>query len=158
VWVPFLITFAAKIPPERRMADEGDNRPRSRFGRRAMGLLKKALPRDEEPEQAKAGKTVDDDFLSLALERAQEAYNRDRENIDAAYDDLAFKAGSQWPEWALRQRENQKRPILTFNRIPQFTRQVTGDLRLMRPSIKATPADGLARKEIAELISGMLRY
>jgi hypothetical protein len=50
------------------------------------------------------------------------------------------------------------RPTLTINRIPQFIRQVTGDMRQMRPSIKTVPVDSRGDKDTAETIAGMIRY
>jgi hypothetical protein len=57
---------------------------------------------------------------------------------------------------ALEVRKN--RPTLTINRIPQFIRQVTGDMRQMRPSIKTVPVDSRGDKDTAETIAGMIRY
>jgi len=118
-------------------------------------LVKPELPRSDAPPAP--AKAIDDDFLKAAIDRADEAYRHESDNMSEAYEDLAFKAGDQWPIWAKQQREVQRRPILTINRVPQFVHQVTGDLRLMRPSIKVTPADGLAKPAIAELLSGMIR-
>ena len=56
------------------------------------------------------------------------------------------------------ERESEDRPILTINRMPQFVRQVTGDMRQMRPSIKAVPVDSRGDPQIAEVIAGMIRY
>src|SRR5262249_16939688 len=41
-----------------------------------------------------------DDFLSLAIKRADAAYQAAKDNIDAAYEDLQFLAGDQWPDYA----------------------------------------------------------
>jgi hypothetical protein len=119
-------------------------------------LVKPALPKFA--TAAKPAREIDDDFLKVALDRADEAYRHEADNMGEAYEDLAFKAGDQWPVWAKQQRETQRRPILTINRVPQFVHQVTGDLRLMRPAIKVTPGDGIARPPVAELLSGMIRY
>ena len=60
--------------------------------------------------------------------------------MSEAYEDLAFKAGDQWPVWAKQQRETQKRPILTINRVQQFVHQVTGDLDSSLIRLLALPA------------------
>ncbi len=122
---------------------------------RAM-LRKAELP--SQPEATAPQRAIDDDFLKLALDRAETAFARERENIAQAYEDLEFRAGEQWPAYARQARERSKRPILTVNRIPQFVRQVTGDIRLMKPAIKAVPVDARGTTEVAELISGMMRY
>lgn len=105
-------------------------------------------------QQAEA--TKEDDFLSQAVKRYDYAYEREEENLREAYDDLEFQAGNQWPADAKAAREG--RPCLTVNRIPQFVRQVTGDIRQMRPSIKCVPVDNRGDKKTAEVLAGMIRY
>jgi hypothetical protein len=91
-----------------------------------------------------------------ALERYARWVERERENTGAAYDDLKFRAGEQWPTEAVAARKD--RPMLTINRIPQFIRQVTGDMRQKRPGIKTVPVDSRGDKDTAETIAGMIRY
>src|SRR5689334_16341006 len=129
----------------------GSSRPKAR----AM-LRKFELP--TQPDGVVPSRDIDDDFLKTALERAETAFARERENIAQAYEDLEFRAGEQWPAYARQAREKSKRPILTVNRIPQFVRQVTGDIRLMKPSIKAVPIDARGSAQVAQLILGMIRY
>src|SRR5262245_29639993 len=81
------------------------------------------------------------DIVTTALERYKRAREREQSNIDEAYEDLKFRKGDQWPEKGKVERESEGRPCLTINRLPQFIRQVTGDMRQMRPSIKAVPVD-----------------
>ena len=59
----------------------------------------KAPPADR-PVRPSASKELPDDFHKLAAERADEAYQADRHNIDAAYEDLTFLGGDQWPDYA----------------------------------------------------------
>lgn len=100
----------------------------------------------------------DDNFLSEALKRYERGYERERDNINEAYDDLAFRVGDQWPEDARKAREADSRPCLTVNRIPQFVRQVTGDIRMMKPGIKVVPVDDRGDEETAEILAGLIRY
>jgi hypothetical protein len=102
----------------------------------------------------KAGK--DDDFVKTALERYDRGYEHDKQNMLDAYDDLEFQAGNQWDDDAKTARKG--RPCLTINRCPQFVRQVTGDIRMMRPSIKCVPVDSSGDKKTAEVLAGMIRY
>ena len=92
-------------------------------------------------DQERSDQTDPDDVHALALKRWQAGYERDRDNIDAAYEDLEFLEGNQWPAEAITIRQSEDRPIQTFNRMPQFVRQITGDMRLARPSIKVVPVD-----------------
>lgn len=100
----------------------------------------------------------DEDILEAACKRMQLAADADRENRELALDDLRNQIGEQWPHAERMAREADGRPCLVINRLPQFTRQVTGDLRRMNPSINVLPASDEASKEGAEFIEGMIRY
>jgi hypothetical protein len=50
------------------------------------------------------------------------------------------------------------RPCLVINKLPQFVRQVTGDMRQSRPAIKVVPVDSGADIKTAEVRGGMIRY
>ena len=112
----------------------------------------------QEPNKA-AGD--DDDIHAEALKQYERGFNRDRKNMDEAYFDLRFAAEdrAQWDEKAYADRTGQGRPIITVNKVPQFVRQVTGDMRQMRPAIKCVPADDRALPHVAEkILPGMIRY
>lgn len=100
---------------------------------------------------------TDDDIISAARKRAKLAADADQYNREAALDDMRNLTGEQWPEDVRSLREGQNRPCLTINRLPQFLRQVTGDLRNTNPAIKIIPGDMQASKETAEVIEGIVR-
>lgn len=105
------------------------------------------------------GEAKDADLLKQALEDYDAAYQYQRGNIDDATEDLKFRRGrkeDQWDAAALAVRAD--RPCLTINGIPQFIRQVTGDMRQMRPSIKVNPVDSRGDPKTAEVLAGMARY
>ena len=105
-----------------------------------------------EPEES------DDDIVALAKKRfllAQEAEHDIRRD---ALDDLKFRAGEQWPEDIKNERKIEGRPCLTVNRIPQFVRQVTNDLRQNRPQIKVHPVDDFADIETARINQGLMKH
>jgi hypothetical protein len=113
---------------------------------------------EEKPEERKKTKG-DDEILRQALEDYDAAYEFQRGNIDDAYEDLRFRRGrpeDQWTKEALNMRGD--RPCLTINGIPQFIRQVTGDMRQMRPSIKVNPVDSRGDPKTAEVLAGLVRY
>ncbi|MGB0507764.1 MAG: portal protein [Pikeienuella sp.] len=97
-------------------------------------------------------------LLREARERFDEAYEEDHWNREQARDDLEFLAGEQWPETVRSEREADGRPILVINRMPQFLRQVTGDIRRTNPAIKVLPADGEADVDIAKIYEGLTRH
>lgn len=107
-------------------------------------------------EKPPAGK---EDILRQALEDYKAAYEFQRGNIDEANEDLRFRRGrkeDQWDAEALSARVG--RPCLTINGIPQFIRQVTGDMRQMRPAIKVNPVDSRGDPKTAEVLAGLVRY
>lgn len=91
------------------------------------------------------------------LDRYERAVSADQENRLAAIDDLRFRAGVQWPANLQKAREDADRPVLTINEIPQFVRQVTGDILMNTPAIKVMPVDSGADKDIAEIYNGIIR-
>jgi hypothetical protein len=98
-----------------------------------------------------------DDLLKLARTRMAEAIEADRDNRLEEMDDLEKLVGKHWPEDIRREREAENKPCLTMNRLPQFVRQVTGDIRRMNPAIKVIPADRGASKEVADIYEGLIR-
>lgn len=92
-----------------------------------------------------------------AMKRFDNAWDFDRENRDEALDDLKFAAGEQWPEAVLTEREGEGRPCLTINRLPQFVRQVIGDIRQNKPQIKVRAVGGGATEEVADVLNGLIR-
>jgi hypothetical protein len=113
---------------------------------------------------AKAPATVEtkgdkeDDLLARArkdYERAKEAW---QDNQNEAREDLRFaRLGEQWDEKVKQDRANERRPMLTFNKMPSFIRQVVNDARQNKPSIKVHPQDSNADPKVAEIINGLIR-
>lgn len=94
-----------------------------------------------------------------ALEEYERDYAKERTNIDEAYEDLKFRRGRQSDQWTPDALEiRQGRPCHVVNKLPQFVRQVTGDMRRKRPGIKVVPVDSGADVETADIRGGMIRY
>lgn len=79
-------------------------------------------------------------------------------NRDEALDDLRKLAGDHWDDKDKRQRQLDRRPCLTINKLPTFLHQVTNDQRQNVPSIKVSPVDSNADIETAETIQGLIRH
>ncbi len=101
--------------------------------------------------------TKEEKILAEALTRFKKAQDHEREDRDLAAEDFRFAAGEQWPLQVKQERERSNQPCLTFNRLPAFIRQVTGDARQNKPAIKVVPVDGNADIEISEIYSGLVR-
>lgn len=96
------------------------------------------------------------DAFSKARERYEHAASYWGEWRKAAREDREFFAGDQWLPADRNNREIQCRPILTINRLPVFARQIIGDARQNKPSIKIYPAED-GDVEIAEIYEGLIR-
>jgi hypothetical protein len=120
---------------------------------------------DAKPTEQSAGakkrvkRDDEDEVCRVARERYARWYERERENINQAYEDLEFCWNDvQWNDKAAQERKSEDRPCLTVNRLPQFVHQVTGDMRQMKPGIKVVPVDSAGDKKTAEAMGGMCRY
>lgn len=90
-------------------------------------------------------------------DRIQQGWEFDRDNRREAATDLAFTAGDQWPRQVRLERELEGRPMLTLNRLPQFVRQVTNDIRQADLAIKTSPVDGTSDPKLSDIYNGLLR-
>jgi hypothetical protein len=100
----------------------------------------------------------DKDILHAAREAFEEARDAEDHNRLAYIEDIRFaKLGEQWPDKVVQQREREKRPCLTINKMPAFLRQVVNDARMNKPSIKVRAADSSADPHTADIMSGLIR-
>lgn len=107
-------------------------------------------------EEDEAPEADDGEWFTDVRKRFSNGATADRENREAAYDDLKFLAGHQWDDGVEEERRLAGRPCLTINRLPQFVAQVVGDIRINRPSIKVRPVED-ADKDMAEVREGLIR-
>lgn len=99
----------------------------------------------------------DDELLKQIRDFTDNAIKGDNGNRVEAVADLQFLAGDQWPENIKRMRTLEKRPCLTFNRLPTYLHQVTNDQRQDQVGIQVHPVGNGADKEGAEIYQGMIR-
>lgn len=101
---------------------------------------------------------VKDETVLDALECFRAAQSNELDNRNAALEDIKFaRLGKQWPENILNQRNLERRPALTINKLPAFIRQVTNEARQNKPSIKVRPVDSGADRQTAEVYNGLIR-
>ena len=95
-------------------------------------------------------------LLKEAVDRFKICVDAESSNRSDALDDLEFLSGEQWSADAKKVRAG--RPCLTINRLPAFIRGVVNEQRKTRPAIDVIPADGVASKETADVMQGLIRH
>lgn len=100
----------------------------------------------------------DASFLDVAFNRFKLAAEAEVEIRRRENEDLKFSVGDQWDDEVKRGRDQDKRPCLTINKLPQYIHQITNDQRQNRPSIKVSPADSLATDDTAKVFQGLIRH
>lgn len=98
-----------------------------------------------------------DDVIKEARKRFEYAADAELDNRTNALEDLRFCNGEQWPESIKKQRDDEGRPCLTINRLPQFVKHVINSQRQNRPSINVNPADDKSDPGLARVYKGMIR-
>ncbi len=97
-------------------------------------------------------------LLKLADSRMSEAKEFDADSRKRSLDDLRVLNGKDhWEQQIKDRRKGKGQPCLTINRLPQFVRQVTGDIRRMNPNIRIIPGDKDATKQVADIYAGLIR-
>jgi hypothetical protein len=100
-----------------------------------------------------------DALLKQARKRFDLAATADRESREEGLSDLRAVTGIDlWAPEVKAKREANGHVCLTVNQLPQFLRQVTGDLRRMNPAIKVSASDADGSEEIAEIYEGIVRH
>lgn len=117
-----------------------------------------AEPPETEENDADDAEQSDEEILALAHERFKQCVEAEQNIRQLALEDLKFGAGDQWPANIKQAREQKKRPCLTINRLPQFIRQITNDIRQNRPAIKVSPVDDKADVDTAKILQGLIRH
>lgn len=97
-------------------------------------------------------------LIAEAKERFSNCVDAYQNIRKAAIEDFEFRIGDQWPDDVKRDRQQDGRPCITINRIPQFIRQITNDQRQNRPTIKISPVDDKADVETAKIHQGLIRH
>jgi hypothetical protein len=122
-------------------------------------LMAYEADKSDEDNDSKSERSDWEKVHEEAMEEYERDFERERSNIEDAYEDLRFRRGrlsDQWDAQALEARKG--RPCHVVNKLPQFIRQVTGDMRQSRPGIKVVPVDSGADIKTAEVRGGMIRY
>lgn len=107
--------------------------------------------------QEKKPKRENEELLKTIRDRFGAASQAEDTNRRNYITDVMFScAEDQWTEEAKRLR-GPNRPALTFNRLNAVVKQIIGDYRQNKLSVKVLPADGEASEEIADILAGLIR-
>lgn len=129
---------------------EKDSSPINKSAKGATQTDKPGTLKDDDDES-------DEELLARMRKRFEWAVGAEAENRKAELEDLKFKAGDQWPGDVATQRNTDRRPCMTVNRIPTLVHQVTNDLRQNRPQINVSPMGDKGDPEAAKIYEGMIR-
>lgn len=97
-------------------------------------------------------------LLTRVRKRMEKAISAESENRKSGLDDRMFKVGNQWPTEIMAQRNLDKRPCLTINKLPTFVHQIVNDQRQNRPSINISPVGDRGDPEVAKMYRGLIRF
>lgn len=99
----------------------------------------------------------DEDFLASARQLYKKDYEKNRTNWEKMSDDIRFYAEDQWLNEDRIEREALNRPVITEDHLAPAVRQITNDMRMNKPSVKARPVDSDADPDIAKIYEGLIR-
>ena len=107
-----------------------------------------------------AGDMKNADLLKASDDRYKASVDGWQHIYTAALDDLRFVYdidSGQWNEKIRTERNTDKRPVITVNKLLKFIRQLRGDMALNRPRTKVIPVDNKADVQMAKLYDGIIR-
>ena len=97
-------------------------------------------------------------IVKQALERFELAQEAEADFRRDAKEDLEFCNGDQWNFNAKNNRENAGLPCYTVNKVAEYLRHITNQIRQNKPSIQVDPTSGDATKDTAETLAGLIRH
>lgn len=103
-----------------------------------------------------AGFGDEDSFLDDMRAKYEWGYGFNEHNILAGKEDAKFTVGNQWDPVVEQRRKDQKKPVLTFNRLVAFMAQLVGNRLMNETEIRVFP-DKAGTKEVALIREGLIR-
>jgi len=101
-----------------------------------------------------------EEILAIARKRFQSIQTAESHIREAAIEDIKFAYNiedGQWPASIREEREKDKRPCLTINKLRKFVAQVANRERDARMSIRVRPVDDKSDPEVARILEGLIR-
>lgn len=106
------------------------------------------------------GYTEDQQIINLGRSRHKLAETGWQDIFAKSTDDMRFVydvGEGQWPAKMRRDREKDKRPVLTINKLQKFVRTLRGDALQNRPRMKVIPVDSRGDVKMAKLYNDLIR-
>lgn len=116
------------------------------------------MPYNQAPSQQFNNLTGDEKVLAIADQRLRFCVQALDRIHREALEDLMFEDTQQWPEDILRQRNDERRPSETINKLPPYVNQVVNNMRQNPPGAKIRPVDNVTDPDTAEVIDGLVRH
>ena len=107
-------------------------------------------------DEDKTSKAGDKKILDTARDRYKKASEHWDKTRKAYVEDQKFLAGEQWPAALKKSREDDGRPVLVVDKLNQYRRQVSNDIRQNRPQAYAFPV-GDGDEDVAQAFQGLIR-
>jgi hypothetical protein len=114
-------------------------------------------PRSPEPAPGPTTPAAQRDLLQDARKRFRLAAEAETAERRRQLEDQKFAASDQWDPELRRQREADRRPCLTINRIRGGVKSIANDMRNNPPAIQVNPVDDDADIATAEVFQGIIR-
>lgn len=114
---------------------------------------------EESPRPRRRAPTGFDDessFLDDMRAKYEWGYGYNEHNILAGKEDAKFTVGNQWDPVVEQRRKDQRKPVLTFNRLIAFVAQIVGNRLMNETEIRVYP-NKAGTKPIAEIREGIIR-
>lgn len=125
-----------------------------------MAGIRNEIARDQStaprPNRDIAGFDGESDFLEDMRSKYEWGYGFNEHNVIAGKEDAKFTVGNQWDPVVEQRRKDQKKPVLTFNRLVAFMAQLVGNRLMNETEIRVYP-DKAGTKEIAQIREGLIR-
>lgn len=100
-----------------------------------------------------------DDIIRIARDRYRLGVDGDRENRDLDLVQREFYRGRLEDQWDSNDLQKRKgRITVAVNRVPQFVKQITGEIDQNRPAIRVLPVDDQTDVQLAEVYTAIIRH
>lgn len=113
---------------------------------------------DDDPATPTANPVVREARRRFQRAKAFESHSRNLFLEDIKFANADSDNGYQWPNDIRRNRDADKRPCLTINKVAQHNLQIINDMKQNKPGIKYVATGGGASYESAQILNALARH